>query len=82
MIELWRYIFTEIYRESCTTIIGEHVTQAIVMIESNPLPIRAHREKMLQVMFDTFNVPAVYIVPQSICTLLAQVCREFHLTEC
>jgi actin-related protein len=45
------------------------------MIESGPLTtatsVRSDREKMATTLFDTFNVQSLYIVPQSVASLLA-----------
>jgi actin len=43
----------------------------VVICESSPLNPKANREKILQILFESFNVPALYLVDTATLALVA-----------
>ncbi|CAB3373601.1 actin-like [Cloeon dipterum] len=63
MILLWQYAFKEVLRVNPE----EHP----VLLSEQPLVPPVNREKMTQVLFETFNVPKMYVASQPVLTLFS-----------
>lgn len=61
MTKIWTYIYTnELHTES-----SSHP----VVLTDDPLNTKDNREKMIQIMFETFNVPSFYVANQAVLSL-------------
>ena len=68
--QVWRYTFSKL------TVASE---DRPVLLTEPPLNPRINREKMTQTMFETFNVPAMYVSMQSILLMYAAAGRTSGL---
>lgn len=63
MERLWQHIYSEELKTSSE----DHP----VLLTEAPLNPRAHRERLAQIFFETFNVPAMFVSVQAVLSLYA-----------
>jgi len=75
ILQMWSYAFTH---ELQLKTVEEH---AIVMTEA-PLNPQNHREKMAEIMFETFKVPSLYVTSPAVLSLYASGRVEGVVLDC
>lgn len=62
MEEVWEHTFR---------MMGPNSTESPLLLAEAPLTPKWHREKLIQIMFETFNFPSVCLTNQGVLSLLA-----------
>jgi actin beta/gamma 1 len=63
MEKIWQHAFRDL--------LGVDSSKHAVLVAEPPLNPKANREKMVQIMFETFNVPAFYLAAHAVLSLYA-----------